>query len=111
MLKRASKVIAVVCADDKQRKAIVRKIVVDLGFAITPGDAGKIVRASPHDFDMSNDYFIFADYYNFRKSPMTSARLCKLALTGMAVVVGCTRLPEEYEPFCEACYSTDFTRI
>ena len=59
---------------------------------------------SVHDFDLSRAYFVLADLYNFRESPITTQRLFELAARGIAVIVGTRRLPPEFEPFCTAYF-------
>lgn len=80
------------------------RMAVDAGFALTPSDAGKLIRPSVHDIDLSRAYFVLADLYSFRESPITTQRLFELATRGIAVMVGTRRLPPEFEPFCVAFY-------
>lgn len=98
------KIIVAVSPSDRRREDLVRRIAVQLGFAKTPSDAAKIVRPSPHDFDLAQAYFVLAYTYNLSQSPITTQRLFELAARGIAVVVGVKRLPAAYEPFCAAYY-------
>lgn len=101
-MKRTNKIKACVSTDPETRAQMVRKLVVQLGFAMTPSDAGKIIRKSPHDFDMHSAYFVFAENYNLRESNLTTQRLYELAATGTAVVIGVRKLPADLEFLCEA---------
>lgn len=79
-----------VAADKEARTRLLRHIAVDAGFALTP---------SVHDIDLSRAYFVLADLYSFRKSPITTQRLFELAARGIAVMVGTRRLPPSSSPF------------
>ena len=89
----------VVAPEPVVREQLLKRLIVQLGFAITPGDAGKLIKRSVHDYELSHAYFVFADLYNFRESPITTQRLFELAARGIAVVVGVRKLPPEFE-FC-----------
>ncbi|MDR1198353.1 MAG: hypothetical protein LBK94_04990 [Prevotellaceae bacterium] len=99
---KQNKIIVAVHADDKTRSEMLQRIVVKLGFARTLSDASKIIRASVHDIDLSDAYFVIAGNYSFRESPVTTQRLFQLAARGIAVIVSAGKLPREFEPFCEA---------
>ncbi len=101
---KPNKIMVAVAADRETRSKLLRRIAVDAGFATTPGDAGKLVRPTVHDFDLTRAYFVLADLYNFRESPITTQRLFELAARGIAVIVGTRRLPPEFEPFCTAYF-------
>ena len=103
---KTKKIIVVVAGDYTQRTEMIRRLAVKLGFARTSSDAAKIIRNSVHDYDLSETYFVLANNYNFRESPITTHRLFTMAACGMAVVVGVKKLPKEFEPFCEAHYNT-----
>lgn len=111
MRKKRNKIIAAVSTDEKERKTMVARIAVDLGFAITSADAAKIIRYTPNDFDLVNSYFVLASYYNFRESPLTTHRLYELAARGIAVVIGTKKLYPEHEFMCDAYYPSDFGRL
>lgn len=106
-MKKQNKIIVAVSADPEERRKMIRKIAVELDFAKTAGDAGKIIRATPHDYDLNKCYFVLAEDYNFRESPTTTGRLIELAARGIAVVVGAKRLPREAEIFTESIYPND----
>jgi hypothetical protein len=101
---KQNKIIVVVSPSDAQRAEMVRKVAVRLGFAHTPSDAARIIRASVYDFDLAQAYFVLAQTYNLSKSPITTQRLFEMAARGVAVVVGVKRLPAAFEPFCEAIH-------
>ena len=111
MPKKQNKIIVAVSTDERERKAMLQRITIVLGFAITPADAGKIIRNTPQDFDLVNTYFVLASSYNLRESPLTTHRLYELAARGIAVVVGVKRLYPEHEFMCVAYYPSDFGRL
>lgn len=92
---KANKIMVAVAADKEARTRLLRRMAVD---------AGKLIRPSVHDIDLSRAYFVLADLYSFRESPITTQRLFELAARGIAVMVGTRRLPPEFEPFCVAFY-------
>lgn len=94
----------VISPDADVRDRMLKRLVVRLGFAVTPTDAGKIIKKSVYDIDLSNAYFVIADLYNFRASPITTQRLYELAARGIAIVVGVKKLPPEFEFICTAFY-------
>lgn len=111
MPKKQNKIIVAISGDEKERKAMIARIAVDLGFAITAADAAKIIRPTPIDFDLVNSYFILASSFNFRESPITTHRLYELAARGIAVVIGTKRLYPEHEFICDAYYPSNFARL
>ncbi|MDR1343938.1 MAG: hypothetical protein LBJ39_01160 [Tannerellaceae bacterium] len=106
-MKKSRKIIVAVSPDSALRQRMIRRLVVNLSFALTPGDAGKIIRNTPYDFDLANCYFVFAGTYNLRESAITTARLYELAATGTAVVIGSRKIPHEMEFICEAIFPYD----
>lgn len=100
-MKKQNKIMVVVAQDEKERKRLVQRLAVRLGFAMTPGDAAKVIRPTAWDWDLDQSYFVLAYQFNFRESPHTAQQLFQMAARGMAVVVGCRRIPKEYEFFCE----------
>ena len=111
MPKKQNKIIVAISPDEKERKAMVGSIAIDLGFAITPADAAKIIRMTPQDYDLVNTYFVLAHSYNLRESPITTHRLYELAARGIAVVIGAKKLYPEHEFMCDAYYPLDFVRL
>jgi hypothetical protein len=107
-MKKQNKIIVAISPDAGERQQMVRKLAIIHGFARTPSDAGKIVRQSPHDYDLSTAYFVIADSYNFRESPTTTYRLIEMAARGIAVIVGTRRLPKEAEIYCTDYKPEDF---
>ncbi|GAP73064.1 hypothetical protein SAMD00024442_6_16 [Candidatus Symbiothrix dinenymphae] len=110
-MKKSNKIIVAVSPDRSQRIAMVQRIAVNLGFAKTQGDAGKIIRQTPYDFDLSNCYFVLAETYNLHESPMTTQRLYELAAIGIAVIIGAKRIPPEMEFFCDVYTPQNFHKI
>jgi len=111
MPKKQRKIIVCVSTDERERRSMIRQVLVDLGFALVPSDAEKLIRQSPHDYDLTSSYFVAALTANLRESPLTTHRLYELAAQGIAVVVGLKRLHKEHEFICEAFYSSDFMRL
>ena len=99
---KTNKITIVVSPDREVRAAMIKRLVVDAGFAKTPGDAAKIIRKSPYDFDLSESFFVFAELYNLRESPITTHKLYEMAVRGLAVIVGARRIPPEMEFLCSA---------
>ena len=110
-MKKANKIIAVVSQDKAQRQAMLKRLTVQLGFAQTLGDAAKIIRQTPYDYDLASCYFVLAESYNLRESPITTQRLYELAATGIAVVIGVKKIPPEMEFICDVYTSQNFHRI
>jgi hypothetical protein len=110
-MKKSNKIIAAVSPDRAQRQTMIRRLAVQSGFAKTPGDAAKIIRQTPYDYDLANCYFILAETYNLRESPVTTQRLYELAATGIAVIVGMKKVPPEMEFFCDIYTPQNFHRI
>ncbi len=81
-----------------------KRLVVEKGFAMTASDAEKLIKASVFDINLTDAYFIIADNYKFRESPITLQRLFEMAARGIAVIVGTNRLSREFEFLCEAHY-------
>ena len=111
MGKKRNKIIVAVSTSEEERRSMVCRIAVQLGFALTPADAGKIVKGSILDYDLMNSYFVFVHTCNLRESPITTHRLYELAARGVAVVIGVKRLYSEHEFFSDAYYPSDFTRL
>jgi hypothetical protein len=110
-MKKDRKIIVAVGSTEAERKKMLSRIIVDLGFALNSSDADKIIRQTPQDYDLANAYFVFASLANLRESPITTHRLYELAATGIAVVVGVRKLYPEHEFCCRAYYPHDFTRL
>lgn len=101
---KQNRIIAVVSPDPKIRERMIKKVLVDLGFATIYSDAGKLIKKTVHDIDLGNAYFVVADNYSFRENPITQQRLYEMAARGIAVILGTKNIPPEYEFICEACY-------
>lgn len=101
---KQNKLIVAVHHDPVTRNRILKRLIVERGFALTPSDAGKLIKANVSDIDLTQAYFVIADNYKFRESPITQQRLYELAARGIAVILGTTKLQREYEFICEAYY-------
>lgn len=101
---KQNKIIVAISPDPEQRLEIIKRVLVNLGFALIPGDAAKLIKSSVYDIDLTTAYFVCADNFNFRESEITRQRLYELAARGIAVIVGVKRLPREFEFICEAIY-------
>ena len=101
---KQNKIIVAVHSDPVQRSAILRRLIVEKGFALTPSDAGKLIQPSIYDINPDEVYFVIADNYKFRESPIMQQRLYELAARGIAVILGTRKLQAEFEFICEAYY-------
>jgi len=101
---KQNKLIVAVAPDDRTRKRIIQRILMELNFAYTPSDANKLIRSDVHDLNLLNAYYVCADNFQFSDSPITVQRLYEMAARGIAVILGVSRLPRAYEFICEAYY-------
>lgn len=104
MLKKENKIFVVVSPDLQQRKQIMAKLAVKLGFATIPSDALKLIRQNIYAFDLPTSYFVMAAEYSFRGAAITNQRLFEMAARGICVIVGVRSIPREYEFICQAFY-------
>lgn len=104
-MSKQNKIIVAVHSDQPTREKIIKRLIVERGFALTPSDAGKLILPSVFDIDLSEAYFVISDNFNFRESPLTQQRLYELAARGIAVILGTPKLQKEFEFICEAYYS------
>ena len=102
-----NKIIVCIASDDIERRRMIQRLVIKLGFALTPGDANKLIRNSPTDFALTEAYFVIAMIYNFNTSPATTHQLYRLAIQGIAVIVGVKALQPQFELMCETYYQGD----
>ena len=98
---KRNKLIICVGTDDQERRRLIQRVAIKLGFALTPGDANKLIQNSPRDFDLSEAYFVIAHTYNLNESPHTTHQLYRLAVQGVAVIIGVKKLQPQYEQMCE----------
>lgn len=103
-MSKQNKIIVAVHSDQGTREKILKRLIVDRGFAFTPSDAGKLIKSTVSDIDLTKAYFVIADNYNFRDSPITRQRLYELAARGIAVIIGTRKLQTEFEFICEAYF-------
>ena len=93
----------VVDPDVSMRKQLIARLATQHGFARTTSDALKIIRSTTYEYDIPTAYFVLAHTYDFRRSNITTQRLYEMAARGMAVIVGVSRLPAEFE-FCSQVF-------
>ena len=103
-MKKLNKIMVCVSNNDSERRRMIQRLTVDIGLATIPSDAAKLIKTSPHDYDLTRAYIVVAETYNFRESPITTQRLYEMAARGMAVIIGVKQLQKEFEFICEAFY-------
>lgn len=108
MLKKSGKIYTVVCTSEKDRRIMIAKLAVELGFAVNVSDAQKIIRPDPRDYDLHNTFFVIAATYNLKESMITTSRLYEMAAKGFCVIIGVKKIPPELEFICEPFYASDF---
>lgn len=101
---KQNKIIVCISSDDSERTAMVKRVLVKKGLANTPGDAAKIIKVSPDDFDLAGCYYVAAMHYNLASSQMITHQLYRLAASGMLVVIGAKKLQTNFEFMCEPYY-------
>jgi hypothetical protein len=101
---KQNKLIVAVHQDPTTRNKILKRLIVERGFALTPSDAEKLIKPSIGDIDLAHAYFVIADNYKFRESPITQQRFYEMAARGIAVILGTIKLQREFEFMCEAYY-------
>jgi len=111
MAKKPNKIFVAVSPDNKERIKMICRIAIDCGFAKTIGDASKITRPSPFDFDLGGCYFVLAENYNLKDSLTTTQRLFELAASGIAVIIGTRKIPPEMEFLCDVYYPHSFDKL
>ena len=111
MLKKENKIFVVVCPDVQQRKQMIAKLAVKLGFAMIPSDAMKLIRQNIHAYDLSTAYFVMCSEYNFRGASITNQRLYEMAARGICIIVGVRSLPREYELISQAFYPENCNQL
>ena len=103
---KRNKSIVALCPDSNIRERMERKLAIQTGFAKTEQDARKLIRTNATDYDLASSYFIIANNYSMRRSPETTQKLYRMALSGIAVIVGVSRIYPEHEFMCDI-YSPD----
>lgn len=98
---KALKIIVCVAHEEADRRRMIAKVAVDMGLALTPGDAAKLIKATPYDYDLPATYFVMAATFNFRQSLHTVNQLFRMAASGIAVIVGARKLQPEFEFLCQ----------
>ena len=101
---KSLKIICCICTDDTERTQMIRRVLVKKGLASTPGDASKLIKSSPTDFDGADSYYIAASLYKLKSSITITNQLYRMAASGILVVVGLKKLQPEYEFMCETYF-------
>ena len=104
-MQKQNKIKVAIDPDYGVRRRILQKLAVECGFALTHGDAAKLIKPSAYECNLPGAYFVITELHNFRTSPITNQQLYEMAARGMAVIVGAKKLPREYEFICEAYYA------
>lgn len=107
-MKKQNKIIVAVAPNDDTRRELLAKMAVELGFALTPGDAKKIIRLSVDDIDLDTAYYVLALNHTFRGAVVTNQKLYEMAARGIAVIVGVRAISREYQFLCEPHYPSEF---
>ena len=102
-----NKIIVCVSTDDSERIAMIQRLLVKNGLALTAGDARKIIRQTPSDFDLSSTYFVAASHYDLGSSTIITPQLFRLASSGILVIVGVKKIKPIFEFMCEAYFQGD----
>ena len=98
---KPNKIIVCMSADEHERRRMLQRMAVKIGLATTPGDASKLIRMYPQDFDLTSTYLVMAERYDLNSSHHTTQQLYRMALSGMAVVIGARRVQPQFEFMCE----------
>lgn len=101
---KQNKIITIVASNPQQRVKLIQRTLVQLNFALTNIDADKLIKNDVYDIELLTAYYVCADNFNFRQSPITTQRLYEMAARGICVIVGVKRLQKEFEIMCEAIY-------
>lgn len=78
MLKKEHKILVVVSPEPAERKRLLSRLAVRLGFALIPSDAAKIISNDIYGIDLATAYFVFCSSYNFRGAVLTNQRLYEI---------------------------------
>ena len=101
---KQNKIIVCVATDDTERRRMIQRLAVKFGLALTAGDANKLIKQTPYDYDLSEAYQVLALNYNLNTSPSTTHQLYRMATQGIAVIVGVKKLQTQYEFMSETYY-------
>lgn len=101
---KQNKIKVAVSTDIKHRSGIIRKLLIEHGFAHTQSDAAKIILPSLDSVTIPNRYFIAVENFKWHQSPLKVQLLYEMAAKGQLVIVGCRSIPKQYEFICEQYY-------
>jgi len=104
-MQKQNKIKVIISSDPDTRRKLLQKVAVECGFAMTPSDAGKLIKPSVYECNVPGSFFVLADLHNFRQSPNMNQQLYEMAARGMAVIVGVKKLPAEFEFISEVYYA------
>ena len=65
MLKKEHKILVVVSPEPAERKRLLSRLAVRLGFALIPSDAAKIISNDIYGIDLATAYFVFLQQLQF----------------------------------------------
>ena len=100
-MQKQNKIKVIVSPDPDIRRKLLQKVALECGFALTQGDAGKLIKPSVYECNIPDAFYVLADLHNFRVSSYMNQQLYEMAARGMAVIVGVKKLPAEFEFICE----------
>jgi len=98
---KQNKIIVCICSDDQERRRMIQRMAVKLRLAMTPSEANKHIRSTPAYHDLNELYFVLIDTINLGAYPAITQQLYRMAIQGIAVVVGTKNLKPQFEFMCE----------
>lgn len=101
---KQNKLILAVSPNPDTRAAIMRRLLVAHGFAVTQHDASKLIQPDVYNINLESAYFVAADNFKLHESPITLQRLYEMAARGIFVLLGVRTLARQYELISEAHY-------
>ena len=101
MSKKSNKIMTCISPVNIQRTKLACELALRFRLSTIRSEARKILKHSVYDIELSEAYYVLVDDFNFRESPSTTQRLYELAARGIAVIVGCRKLPREFEFLCD----------
>lgn len=100
-LRRSNKIIAVIGTDKKKRAELFCDVIVAAGMARIRSDAVKIASKSVSDIDLDGAFIVLVSNFSFSESDYITGKLIRMALMGIPVIVGVSRIPNALLQFCE----------
>jgi len=93
--------VAVIGTDRKRRLDLFLDTITAAGLARIRSDAAKIAYKSVSDIDLDGAFVVLASNFSFTDSDYVSQKLVRLAMMGVPVIVGVSKIPNQYLQFCE----------